>query len=67
MGVFFSVYYFMNISGPWLVGHLAEIAGSSRVTFDLGAILLLIAAAVWVVLRGHINGLVAKKQLTVPG
>ena len=51
MGIFFSVYYFLNLAGPWLVGHIAELAGNSRVAFDVGAIFLCIAAIVWLSFR----------------
>ncbi|HJS31037.1 MAG TPA: MFS transporter, partial [Alphaproteobacteria bacterium] len=49
MGLFFTVYYFLNVSGPWLVGHLAEMAGRSQVAFDLGALILCVSGLVWIV------------------
>ena len=51
MGVFFAVYYFLNVSGPWLVGHLAEMAGRSQIAFDLGAVILCISGLIWVLFR----------------
>jgi MFS family permease len=56
MGIFFSVYYFLNLAGPWLVGHIAELAGNSRVTFDVGAIFLCVAAIVWIGFRHFTDG-----------
>ncbi len=56
MGMFFTVYYFMNVSGPWLIGHLTETAGSSQIAFDLGAIFLCVGALVWIVFRQLTNG-----------
>lgn len=51
LGVFFSVYYFMNLSGPWLIGSLAKMAGSTQAAIDLGALLLCLGALVWPVYR----------------
>ncbi|HXV24773.1 MAG TPA: MFS transporter [Alphaproteobacteria bacterium] len=57
MGLFFTIYYFMNVSGPWLIGYLTEMAGSSQIAFDLGAIFLCIGALVWIVFRQLASGL----------
>jgi len=51
MGIFFTIYYFMNLSGPWLVGLVAKSVGSSQVALDLGAVFLCLGAGVWFVFR----------------
>ncbi len=49
MGVFYTLFYLAVVLGPWTGGYIASIAGSSNVTFDLGAVLLLACcAALWV-------------------
>lgn len=62
MGIFFSVYYFVNVCGPWLVGHLAEMAGRSQVAFDLGALFLGISCLVWIAFRQLAKGLTSEKS-----
>jgi MFS family permease len=37
MGLFFACFYLFVVLAPWIGGMLANAAGSSRVTFDLGA------------------------------
>jgi MFS family permease len=49
MGLFFSVYYLMNVLGPWVVGYVAERAGSARIALDLGAACLVMSGLVWIV------------------
>jgi MFS family permease len=52
MGLFFACFYLFVVVGPWVGGALANAAGSSRVTFDLGAGMLLVCcAALWVFRR----------------
>jgi MFS family permease len=51
MGVLFTVYYAINVSGPWLVGLVAESLGSPRFAFDLSAVALLAAVPIWLVFR----------------
>lgn len=63
MGVLFSVYYTMNVCGPWLVGLLAERAGSAQFAFDVTAISILIAIALWVVFRQLAGPRLAEKRL----
>jgi hypothetical protein len=36
MGIFFTLFYVHVVIGPWIGGALATMAGTSRVTFDLG-------------------------------
>ncbi|HEU4381061.1 MAG TPA: MFS transporter, partial [Hyphomicrobiaceae bacterium] len=52
MGIFFTLFYLHVVVGPWIGGALATMAGTSRVTFDLGAaMLVLCCAALWVFRR----------------
>lgn len=37
MGLFFTLFYLVQFAGPWAAGRLAKATGSSSVTFDLGA------------------------------
>lgn len=48
MGIFFALFYFFTVVAPWVGGWLAGWAGSARVTFDLGAAMLVAGcAALW--------------------
>jgi MFS family permease len=49
MGLFFSIYYLMNVLGPWVVGYVAERAGSAHIALDLGAACLVMSGLVWIV------------------
>ena len=40
MGIFFTVFYAMQLIAPWLAGKLAASDGSASITFDFGATLL---------------------------
>ena len=40
MGIFFTVFYAMQLIAPWLAGKLAASAGTAGITFDFGAALL---------------------------
>jgi len=52
MGIFFTLFYVHVVIGPWIGGALATMAGTSRVTFDLGAaMLVLCCAALWLFRR----------------
>jgi predicted MFS family arabinose efflux permease len=49
MGVFYTLFYLVVVLGSWIGGYAANISGNSRITFDLGATMLLACcAAVWV-------------------
>jgi len=49
MGVFYTLFYLAIVLGPWIGGYVASMAGDWRVTFDLGAVMLLACcAAFWV-------------------
>jgi MFS family permease len=37
MGVFFTVFYLLQLAGPWLIGHIAERASGAATALDLGA------------------------------
>jgi MFS family permease len=41
MGVYFSVFYAMVVAGPIAAGKIASMAGTSRITFDIGAVMLI--------------------------
>jgi MFS family permease len=48
MGIFFAVFYCFIVAAPWVGGWLTGWAGSARVTFDLGAAMLIAGcAALW--------------------
>ncbi len=52
MGVFYTLFYLVVVLAPWIGGCAASITGSSRVTFDVGAaMLLLCCAALWLFQR----------------
>ena len=40
MGIFFTVFYAMQLIAPWLAGKLAASAGAASITFDFGAAML---------------------------
>ena len=46
MGVFFTVFYVMQVAGPWLAGSIAAAAGTASVSFYLGAFFLCAACVV---------------------
>ncbi len=45
MGLFFTVFYAMQLIGPWLSGIAAARAGTAAITFDVGATMLIGAIA----------------------
>jgi len=48
MGIFFTMFYLSVVLGPLIGGHLAEVLGSTSVTFDMGAGLLIVCCvALW--------------------
>jgi predicted MFS family arabinose efflux permease len=52
MGIFFTLFYLHVVTGPWIGGAFATMAGTSRVTFDLGAgMLALCCPALWLFRR----------------
>jgi MFS family permease len=51
MGIMFTVYYAVNVGGPWLVGLIAKQAGSARFAFDASAISLGVAVILWLFFR----------------
>jgi predicted MFS family arabinose efflux permease len=52
MGVFYTLFYLVVVLAPWIGGYAASITGSSRVTFDVGAVMLLsCCAALWLFQR----------------
>jgi MFS family permease len=42
MGLYFLLFYVMVVAGPIVAGRLAEQAGTSRITFDFGAAMLVV-------------------------
>jgi MFS family permease len=40
MGLFFTLFYVFVVVAPWVAGHLANAVGTARITFDLGALML---------------------------
>ncbi|MGX7873874.1 hypothetical protein ACVDG5_014965 [Mesorhizobium sp. ORM6] len=45
MGVFYTLYYLVVVLGSWIGGYAANISGNARITFDLGAMMLLACCA----------------------
>jgi predicted MFS family arabinose efflux permease len=41
MGIFYTLFYLAVVVAPWIGGYVANIIGNSRITFDLGAAMLL--------------------------
>jgi len=56
MGILLTVYYVMNVCGPWAVGRIAELSGSPRFAFDVSALSLCGAIAFWLIFRRLANG-----------
>lgn len=63
MGLFFTVYYALQVAGPWLVGQVATRVGSAEAAFDVGAAFLSLGALIWLAFRQLTAGLVAERQL----
>jgi predicted MFS family arabinose efflux permease len=52
MGIFFTLFYLHVVTGPWIGGALATMAGTASVTFDLGAGMLAVCCpALWLFRR----------------
>jgi MFS family permease len=45
MGMFFSLFYVFVVLAPWVAGHLATAAGTARIAFDFGALMLVACCA----------------------
>jgi predicted MFS family arabinose efflux permease len=41
MGIFYTLFYLAVVVAPWIGGYVVNITGNSRITFDLGAAMLL--------------------------
>ncbi|HVM78330.1 MAG TPA: MFS transporter [Stellaceae bacterium] len=55
MGILLTVYYVINVCGPWLIGRIAELSGSPRFAFDVSAIALCGAIVFWFIFRRLAN------------
>jgi MFS family permease len=42
MGIFFALFYLIVVLAPWIAGSIAKAFGSAGVTFDIGAVMLLL-------------------------
>lgn len=51
MGAFFTVYYALQIAGPWFAGEISKIVGTARAALDVGAAYLLFACIAWAAFR----------------
>ena len=52
MGIFYTLFYLVVVLAPWIGGRAAAVAGSARITFDLGTGMLLVGcAACWLFQR----------------
>jgi cyanate permease len=40
MGLYFTMQYLLAVVGPIIAGYMANLTGSSRIAFDLGAAML---------------------------
>ncbi len=49
MGLYFLMFYVMVVVAPIIAGRMAEIAGTSRITFDFGAVMLMACVALYFV------------------
>jgi MFS family permease len=48
MGIFFTLFYLIAVLGPVIGGYAATLAGTARVTFDLGCLMLIACCpALW--------------------
>lgn len=69
MGLFFTVFYALQVSAPWLAGAAAKAAGSARTAFDLGAAFLALCLAAvfffrWLAVR--VGGMQILTPVTAP-
>ncbi|HEX2114447.1 MAG TPA: MFS transporter [Alphaproteobacteria bacterium] len=62
MGIFYTVYYALQIACPSLVGAIADMFGHSYVALDIGAAFLLVGALAWMLFRRISNGAVAPQS-----
>jgi MFS family permease len=63
MGIFFTVYYALNVFGPWAIGNLAKIAGKPQSAFDVSAISLGVGVLIWLVFQQIVRRFVICKEL----
>jgi hypothetical protein len=63
MGIFFTVYYALNVFGPWAIGNLAKIAGKPQSAFDVSAISLGVGVLIWLVFQQIVRKFVICKEL----
>ncbi|MBV9051481.1 MAG: MFS transporter [Hyphomicrobiales bacterium] len=63
MGVFFTLFYVIAVVAPVLGGQAASIAGNVRVTFDLGALMLVACCPVLWLFELLISGSLAAKRV----
>ncbi len=48
MGIFFTIFYLASVLAPLIGGYLADVVGRASVTFDLGAMMLIVCCgALW--------------------
>jgi predicted MFS family arabinose efflux permease len=47
MGALFTVYYALQVAGPWFIGRIAEDRGGAQVALDLGGLCLLASTVLW--------------------
>lgn len=47
MGLFYALFYLVVVVGAWVGGVAASLAGTARVTFDLGAVMLGACCVAW--------------------
>ena len=51
MGIFYTLFYLSVVLAPWIAGNIASLAGGARVTFDIGAIMLVACCAIYWIFR----------------
>jgi MFS family permease len=51
MGLFFTIYYLVNLTGPWLIGYAADVAGGAQLALDLGVVCLGIGVLLWLLFQ----------------
>ncbi len=67
MGIFFMVYYTLNVLGPWAIGILANIVGTPQFAFDVSVISLCVGILAWLVFQRILRDFLVrmKERVTV--
>ena len=66
MGALFTVYYALQVTGPWFIGRIAEDKGGARAALDLGGVFLLASAVLWLAFLALLRRPVHARQPSAP-